>query len=73
MKERIRRNKFLAFAISMTSAVTTMGISGTLMQTFLAKLGLSTNLIYIHSTVALAVNVAALVLSSRWVAPHNVI
>ena len=50
-----------------------MTATGTLMQTFLASLGLSAERIYIHATVTQAVNVAMLLLGSRWIRAESAI
>ena len=71
MDKRIQRNKRLAILIYMLTSVSTMTATGTLMQTFLAALGLPSEKIYLHATVTQAVNIATLLLGSRWIHGQN--
>lgn len=71
MPEIIRRNKRLSVIIYVLSTASTLTATGTLMQTFLASLGLSPEKIYLHATVTQAVNVATLLLGSRWINGRN--
>ena len=72
-EKTVKRNKLLSMTGSVFSAVATMTATGTLMQTFLATLGLPANAIYIHATLTQAVNILVLLLSSGWVRRDKVI
>ena len=73
MEHTVKRNKRLTLLSCLLNAAATMTATGTLMQTFLASLGLSAEWIYIHATVTQAVNVAMLLLGSRWVRADNAV
>jgi len=67
------RNKSLSLIIYTLSAAAALASTGTLMQTFLATLGLPAEQLYIHATVTQGVNVATLLLSSRWITAKSAI
>jgi len=73
MTKTIQRNKLLTVLTYITSAVSSLAATGTLMQTFLATLGLDPKLIYIHATLSNAVNILTLMLASSWVNTDNVL
>lgn len=73
MQAIIKRNKALTLLTYLFTAAAAMTATGTLMQTFLASLGLSPERIYIHATVTQAVNVVTLLLGSRWTRSENAI
>lgn len=69
----VLRNKAVTLTATVLTSVATMTATGTLMQTFLATLGLDPKLIYIHATLIQAANVSTLVLGAKWVNNRNVI
>lgn len=69
----VGRNKKLSLIMHTLSAASTLAATGTLMQTFLATLGLSSGQIYIHATATQAVNVLTLLLGSNWIRGENAI
>ena len=73
LKQIAKKNMRLSLAIYTLSTVSTLTATGTLMQTFLATLGLPASWIYIHATVTQAVNVLTLLLTARWVKADNAI
>ena len=71
LEKTVRKNKRLAVLIHTLTAASTLTATGTLMQTFLASLGLSPEQIYLHATLTQAVNVATLLVGSRWIHGGN--
>lgn len=71
LREIIQRNKRIAVLIYIITTAPALTATGTLMQTFLASLGLAADKIYLHATVTQAVNVATLLLGSRWINGEN--
>lgn len=72
-EKTVFRNKAVTLTATVLTSVATMTATGTLMQTFLATLGLDPKLIYIHATLIQAANVSTLVLGAKWVNNRNVI
>lgn len=73
LKQTAKKNMRLSLIIYTLSTVATLTATGTLMQTFLATLGLPASWIYIHATVTQAVNVLTLLVSTRWIRAENAI
>ena len=73
MREQINRNKRLTVIIYILTTASSLAATGTLMQTFLASLGLAPEQIYLHASVTQGVNVATLLLGSRWINGQNAI
>lgn len=73
LRQRVRKNKQLSLVVYTFSAAAALTATGTLMQTFLATLGLPAEQVYIHATVTQGVNVATLLISSRWITSNNAI
>lgn len=65
MQKTIQRNKRLSLAINGFYTVISLASSGTLMQTFLATMGVQVHLIHIHTTLIQASNVITLLVCSR--------
>jgi len=65
MNQIIKNNKRLSLAIHACTTIFSLTATGTLMQTFLATLGVEVHLIHIHTTLIQAANVATLLICSK--------
>ena len=65
MQKIIAANKRLSLAISAFGTIFSLAATGTLMQTFLATLGVEVHLIHIHTTLIQASNVITLLVCSK--------
>ena len=68
-----KRNKYLSIIATTLRTVALLCVTGPIMQTFLASIGFSSRLIYIHTSIVQAVNVLTISLCSTWADRGSVI
>lgn len=68
-----RKNKVCSVSVAALYAVTTLCITGPIMQAFLASLGFDSRALYIHSTLVQLANVLTIFLCAGWADRGNII